>query len=74
MIRHIFKDGTTSDDITGHLVTRKDCPEAYAAMERMTTNDNSRQTNGRETARPEISHQGKKSQVREHEGTAHGVR
>lgn len=74
MITHIFKDGTTTNDITGHLVTRKDCPEAYAAMERMTTNDNSRQTNGRETACPEISHQGEKSQERQHEGTAHDLR
>lgn len=74
MIRHILKDGTVAADITGHLVKRKDCPEAYAAMERMTTNDNSRNQNGRAQARQEVPLQGKKSQVREHEGTAHRVR
>lgn len=74
MIRHILKDGTVTTDITGHLVKRKDCPEAYAAMERMTTNDNIRQTDGRETARPEISHQGKKGKVRNNEKKSDSVR
>ncbi len=35
MITHIFKDGTTSNDITGHLVKRTDCPTAYKVMEGM---------------------------------------
>lgn len=74
MIRHILKDGTVTADITGHLVTRKDCPEAYAAMERMTTNDNSRNQNGRAQARQEVPIQSQACKVREHEGTAHGVR
>ena len=74
MITHILKSGTTRKDMDGYLVNREACPEAYAAMERMTTNDNSRQKNGRETACPEISHQGEKSQVRQHEATAHDLR
>lgn len=74
MIRHILKDGTTRKDMDGYLVSREACPEAYAAMERMTTNDNSRNQNGRAQARQEVPLQGKKSQIREHEGTAHGVR
>ena len=72
MIRHILKDGTTRKDMDGYLVSREACPEAYKVMEGM--NDNSRQKNGRETARPEISHQGEKSQVRQHEATAHDLR
>ena len=73
MITHIFKDGTTSNSITGHLVKRTDCPTAYKVMEGMNI-DNGRNQNGRAQARQEVPLQGKKSQVREHEGTAHGVR
>ena len=72
MIKHILKDGTTTHDITGHLVSREACPTAYKVMEGM--NDNGRQKNGRETACPEISHQSEKSQVRQHEATAHDLR
>lgn len=54
MIRHILKDGTVATDITGHLVKRKDCPGAYAAMERMTTNDNSRKTATRKKAHGQV--------------------
>lgn len=74
MIRHILKSGATRKDMDGYLVSRDACPEAYAAMERMTTNDNSRNQNGRAQARQEVPLQGEKSQVREHEGKAHGVR
>ena len=74
MIRHILKDGSTRKDMDGYLVSREACPEAYAAMERITTNDNSRNQNGRAQARQEVPIPGKKSQVREHEGTAYGVR
>ena len=30
MIKHILKDGTTVEDITGHVV--KDCPDVYRAI------------------------------------------
>lgn len=33
MITHIFKNGATTNDITGHLVKRTDCPTAYEIME-----------------------------------------
>jgi hypothetical protein len=32
MITHILKDGTTTIDISGHKVSKKDCPSAYAVM------------------------------------------
>lgn len=56
----------------GYLVSREACPTAYNIMEGM--NDNGRDKNGRAQARKEIPIPGEKSQVREHEGTAHGVR
>lgn len=63
MIRHILKDGTAIADITGHLVKRKDCPEAYAAMERMATNDNSRKTATGKKADGQVQGEGKACQV-----------
>jgi hypothetical protein len=63
MIKHILKDGTTRKDITGHLVKRKDCPEAYAAMERMTTNDNSRKTATRKEADGQVQSKSQACQV-----------
>ena len=63
MIRYILKDGTVATDITGHLVKRKDCPEAYAAMERMTTNDNSRKTATRKEADGQVQGKSKACQV-----------
>lgn len=32
MITHILKDGTTTTDISGHKVTKEECPAAYAVM------------------------------------------
>jgi hypothetical protein len=32
MIKHILKDGTTTTDISGHMVTKEECPSAYAVM------------------------------------------
>ena len=34
-ITHILADGTVLDDITGHLVTRESCPQAYAVIDRI---------------------------------------
>lgn len=34
MITHILKDGTIKQDITGHTVSRDDCPEVYEVIER----------------------------------------
>lgn len=73
MITHIFKNGATTNDITGHLVKRTDCPTAYAVMERM-RHDNERVKNGGAQARQEVPLQGEESQERQHEGAAHGVR
>lgn len=35
MVKHVFKSGETSTDITGHKVTRADCPRVYEILERM---------------------------------------
>ena len=61
MIRHIFKDGTTSNDIEGHLVKRTDCPTAYKVMEGM--NDNSRKTATRKEINGQVQGESKASQV-----------
>ena len=63
MIRHILKDGTTRKDMDGYLVSREACPEAYAAMERMTTNDNSRKTATRKEADGQVQGKSKACQV-----------
>lgn len=34
MIRHVLKDGTVLQDITGHKVTKKDAPRVYQLLER----------------------------------------
>ncbi len=35
MIRHVLMDGTVTDDITGHVVQRKDAPMVYDLVERI---------------------------------------
>lgn len=35
MIKHILRDGTVLQDITGHVVKQKDAPLVYQIMERM---------------------------------------
>ena len=35
MIRHILKDGTALEDITGHTVKREDAPTVYEILERL---------------------------------------
>ena len=35
MIRHILKDGTVLEDITGHVVKEKDAPSVYALIDQM---------------------------------------
>ena len=35
MVRNVLKDGTVLDDITGHVVKRKDAPEVYEMMEQI---------------------------------------
>ena len=32
-VKHILKDGTVLDDITGHIVKEQDAPPAYTAIE-----------------------------------------
>ena len=61
MITHIFKDGTTSNDIEGHLVKRTDCPTVYKVMEGM--NDNSRKTATGKEADGQVQGKGKASKV-----------
>ena len=61
MITHIFKDGTTSNDITGHLVRRTDCPTAYKVMEGMNI-DNVRFKDRRAQACQEVQVQGETCQ------------
>ena len=34
-IRHILKDGTVLDDISGHVVKMEDAPVAYELMDRV---------------------------------------
>ena len=35
MVRHILKDGTVVQDITGHTVKRKDAETVYQLLERI---------------------------------------
>ena len=35
MVKHVLKDGTVLNDITGHLVKRDDAPLAYAIIDMM---------------------------------------
>jgi hypothetical protein len=35
MIKHILKDGTVLNDITGHVVKKEDVPMAYAIIDKM---------------------------------------
>ena len=34
MVKHILKDGTVLDDITGHVVRREEVPSVYTLIER----------------------------------------
>lgn len=34
MIKHILKNGTVLTDITGHKVTKEQCPTVYAILSR----------------------------------------
>ena len=43
MVRHILKDGTVVQDITGHTVRRKEAETVYLLLERI----NERKGNGR---------------------------
>ena len=61
MITHIFKNGATTNDITGHLVKRTDCPTAYKVMEGM--NDNGRKTDAGKEADGQVQGEGKACQV-----------
>ena len=61
MITHIFKDGTTSNNIEGHLVKRTDCPTAYKVMEGM--NDNGRKTDAGKEVDGQVQGEGKACQV-----------
>ena len=73
MIKHILKSGKQRKDMDGYLVSREACPTAYNIMEGIRI-DNGRNQNGGAQARQEVSIPGEKSQVREYEGTAYGVR
>ena len=35
MVKHVFANGTTTTDITGHTVKRSECPRAYEVLERL---------------------------------------
>lgn len=35
MVKHIMKDGTVLNDITGHMVKRVDAPTVYEILERL---------------------------------------
>ena len=35
MIKHVLKDGTVLEDITGYVVRESDCPAAYAILDRV---------------------------------------
>lgn len=34
MVKHVLKNGTVLDDITGHLVKREEVPSVYTLIER----------------------------------------
>ena len=33
MVKHVLKDGTVLQDITGHVVRESDCPAAYKILD-----------------------------------------
>lgn len=35
MVKHVLKDGTVLDDISGHVITREQFPEVYDIMDRV---------------------------------------
>lgn len=35
MIKHVFANGKTTTDITGHTVKRAECPRIYEVLERL---------------------------------------
>lgn len=43
MVKHVFANGTTTTDITGHIVKRSECQRAYEVLERL----NNESTNNR---------------------------
>ena len=43
MIKHVFANGKTTTDITGHTVKRSECPMVYEILERL----NNESTNNR---------------------------
>lgn len=43
MIKHVFANGKTTTDITGHIVKRAECPMVYEILERL----NNESTNNR---------------------------
>lgn len=40
MVKHILKDGTVLDDISGLVITREQFPEVYDIMDRVFTKGN----------------------------------
>ena len=34
-VKHVFANGTTTTDITGHIIKRAECPRAYEVLERL---------------------------------------
>lgn len=39
-IKHVMKDGSVLNDITGHLVRKEDVPCAYSLMEKLNSTKN----------------------------------
>lgn len=35
IIKHVLKDGTVLDDISGYLIKKEDCPELYRVIEKI---------------------------------------
>lgn len=46
MVKHVLKDGTVLEDITGHVVKEADCPMVYALLERIERERNEEKETG----------------------------
>jgi hypothetical protein len=45
MVKHVLKNGQVVQDITGHVIKRKDFPSVYELMERKEKRDGNIRTN-----------------------------
>lgn len=54
MIRHHFRNGTTAEDVKGHLIRREDAPAIYKIIEQMEGGTNENEKEGRKTGETDL--------------------